>query len=78
MAAIEERTLLDGGQTAEDVGAGLISWLAEARQSLELALYDVRLPGAIGDEVADTIRAAAARGVEVRIALGRAPYVPTP
>jgi phosphatidylserine/phosphatidylglycerophosphate/cardiolipin synthase-like enzyme len=29
MAAIEERTLLDGGQTAEDVGAGLIAWLGE-------------------------------------------------
>jgi phosphatidylserine/phosphatidylglycerophosphate/cardiolipin synthase-like enzyme len=68
MAAIEERTLLDGGQTAQDVGAGLIAWLGEARQSLDVALYDVRLPGAVGDAVADAIRAAAARGVAVRIA----------
>jgi phosphatidylserine/phosphatidylglycerophosphate/cardiolipin synthase-like enzyme len=38
-----------------------------ARTSLELALYDVRLPGAIGDEVAGAIRAAAGRGVAVRL-----------
>jgi phosphatidylserine/phosphatidylglycerophosphate/cardiolipin synthase-like enzyme len=68
MAAIEERTLLDGGQKAEDVAAGLISWLGEARQSLDIALYDVRLPGAVGDGVADAVRALAARGVAVRIA----------
>ena len=30
--------------------------------------YDVRLPGTIGDDVADSIKAAAARGVAVRIA----------
>jgi phosphatidylserine/phosphatidylglycerophosphate/cardiolipin synthase-like enzyme len=68
MAAIEERTLLDGGQTAEDIAARLISWLGEARRTLDVALYDVRLPGAVGDAVADAIRAAAARGVAVRIA----------
>jgi hypothetical protein len=78
MAAIEERTLLDGGQTAQDVGAGLISWLGEARQSLDVALYDVRLPGAVGDAVADAIRAAAARGVAVRIASGACPLRPYP
>jgi phosphatidylserine/phosphatidylglycerophosphate/cardiolipin synthase-like enzyme len=68
MEAIEERTLLDGGQTAEEIGARLVAWLGEARQSLDVALYDVRLPGAVGDAVADALRAAAARGVAVRIA----------
>jgi phosphatidylserine/phosphatidylglycerophosphate/cardiolipin synthase-like enzyme len=68
MGAIEERTLLDGGQTAEEIGARLVAWLGEARQSLDVALYDVRLPGAVGDAVADALRAAAARGVAVRIA----------
>jgi phosphatidylserine/phosphatidylglycerophosphate/cardiolipin synthase-like enzyme len=68
MAAIEERALLDGGQTAEDVATRLVSWLGEARRSLDIALYDVRLPGAVGDAVADAIRGAAARGVAVRIA----------
>jgi phosphatidylserine/phosphatidylglycerophosphate/cardiolipin synthase-like enzyme len=41
--------------------------VGEARHSLELALYSVRLPGAVGDKVADAIRDAHARGVKVRI-----------
>jgi phosphatidylserine/phosphatidylglycerophosphate/cardiolipin synthase-like enzyme len=65
---IEERTLVDGGQTAEAIAAALVAWLDAARHSLDVALYDVRLPGAVGDVVADSIRAAAARGVAVRIA----------
>jgi phosphatidylserine/phosphatidylglycerophosphate/cardiolipin synthase-like enzyme len=65
---IEERALLDGGQTAEEVAAPLVAWLGEARRSLDIALYDVRLPGAVGDVVADALRGAAARGVAVRIA----------
>ena len=43
-------------------------FLGEARQSLDLALYDVRLPGEPGDLVAGALREAAARGVAVRIA----------
>jgi phosphatidylserine/phosphatidylglycerophosphate/cardiolipin synthase-like enzyme len=64
---ISARTLVDGGQSAEDVAGWLVAWLAEARSSLDIALYDVRLPGPIGDAVADALRAAAARGVAVRI-----------
>jgi phosphatidylserine/phosphatidylglycerophosphate/cardiolipin synthase-like enzyme len=67
-ALVEVQTLTDGGQTAADIAARLAAWLGEARRSLDLALYDVRLPGAFGDTVAGAIRAAAARGVEVRIA----------
>jgi phosphatidylserine/phosphatidylglycerophosphate/cardiolipin synthase-like enzyme len=65
---IAEATLRDGGQTAEQIAERLVAWLGEARTSLDIALYDVRLPGAVGDAVADTIRAAAGRGVAVRIA----------
>jgi phosphatidylserine/phosphatidylglycerophosphate/cardiolipin synthase-like enzyme len=65
---IDEQTLVDGGQTAEAIAGRLVAWLDEARSSLDVALYDVRLPGAIGDAVANTIRAASARGVAVRIA----------
>jgi phosphatidylserine/phosphatidylglycerophosphate/cardiolipin synthase-like enzyme len=81
---IAERTLLDGGQTADDVAAQLVPWLGEARRSLDIALYDVRLPGPIGDAVAEAIRAAAARGVAVRIAFNadgdraRKPLPPPP
>lgn len=46
----------------------LVAWLEEARDSLDLALYSVRLSGELGDRVADTIRAAHRRGVRVRIA----------
>jgi phosphatidylserine/phosphatidylglycerophosphate/cardiolipin synthase-like enzyme len=65
---IEERTLVDGGQTAEAIADRLVGWLGAARRSLDIALYDVRLPGPVGDAVAGAIRAASARGVAVRIA----------
>jgi phosphatidylserine/phosphatidylglycerophosphate/cardiolipin synthase-like enzyme len=65
---IEERTLVDGGQTAEAIAERLVAWLGEARRSLDVALYDVRLPGPVGDAVAGAIRSAAGRGVAVRIA----------
>jgi phosphatidylserine/phosphatidylglycerophosphate/cardiolipin synthase-like enzyme len=81
---IAERALHDGGQTAEEIAALLVAWLGEARQSLDIALYDVRLPGPVGDAVADAIRAAASRGVAVRIAFNadgdraRKPLPPPP
>ena len=56
---IEERTLVDGGQTAEAIAQRLVGWLGAAQRSLDIALYDVRLPGPVGDAVADAIRAAA-------------------
>jgi phosphatidylserine/phosphatidylglycerophosphate/cardiolipin synthase-like enzyme len=62
------RTLEDGAQSAEAVAGELVAWLGEARRSLDLALYDVRLPGPVGDGVADALRAAMARGVHVRLA----------
>jgi phosphatidylserine/phosphatidylglycerophosphate/cardiolipin synthase-like enzyme len=62
------RTLEDGAQPAEAVGEALVRWLGEASERLDLALYDVRLPGAVGDAVADALRAAMRRGVHVRIA----------
>ncbi len=65
---LEVTTLTDGGQSAPDIAQRLAAWLGEAKKSLDIALYDVRLPGAPGDLVADTLRAAAKRGVAVRIA----------
>jgi phosphatidylserine/phosphatidylglycerophosphate/cardiolipin synthase-like enzyme len=65
---IEERTLVDGGQTAEAIADRLVGWLGAARRSFDIALYDVRLPGPVGDSVGGAIRAASARGVAVRIA----------
>ena len=67
MDPIEVVTLEDGGQRAEDVAARLVAWLEAARESLDLALYDVRLPGPVGDDVAGAIRGARDRGVRIRI-----------
>ena len=65
---IEIDPLHPGGQTALQVAERAVAFLDEARESLDLALYDVRLPGEPGDLVAGALRAAAARGVAVRIA----------
>jgi phosphatidylserine/phosphatidylglycerophosphate/cardiolipin synthase-like enzyme len=84
---LDVRTHTDGGQTAEAVADRIVAWLADARATLDLALYDVRLPGDVGDRVADAVRAAAARGVRVRIAYnqderpeedGERPFFPAP
>jgi phosphatidylserine/phosphatidylglycerophosphate/cardiolipin synthase-like enzyme len=86
-ALLEVRTHTDGGQTADAVGERVVAWISGARETLDLALYDVRLPGAVGDAVAAAIRAAAARGVRVRIAFnqderppddGDRPFFPAP
>jgi phosphatidylserine/phosphatidylglycerophosphate/cardiolipin synthase-like enzyme len=59
--------LTDGGQRAEEIAAEVAAFLEPARSSLELALYDIRLPGEAGDLVAGVLRAAAGRGVRVRL-----------
>jgi phosphatidylserine/phosphatidylglycerophosphate/cardiolipin synthase-like enzyme len=61
-------TLTDGGQDAEEVAGRVASFLRPARETLELALYDVRLPDPVGSIVAGELRAAHERGVEVRLA----------
>ena len=80
-------TLTDGGQPAEATAERVVAFLAGAERSLDLALYDVRLPGEIGDRVGDAIRAAHARGVDVRIVFnqderpeddGERPFFPAP
>jgi phosphatidylserine/phosphatidylglycerophosphate/cardiolipin synthase-like enzyme len=64
---MEVHELTDGGQTAEEVAGWVVDFLRPARRSLELALYDLRLPGAPGDAVAGALRDAAGRHVEVRL-----------
>jgi phosphatidylserine/phosphatidylglycerophosphate/cardiolipin synthase-like enzyme len=64
---LDVHTLEEGGQTAESIGEALVAWLEPAGASLDLALYDVRLPGPVGDAVAGALRAALRRGVRVRM-----------
>jgi phosphatidylserine/phosphatidylglycerophosphate/cardiolipin synthase-like enzyme len=75
-------TLTDGGQSAGSVASWITAFLREAAHSLDLALYDLRLPGAIGDRLAEELRAAERRGVEVRLAYnvecGRPPQIHPP
>jgi phosphatidylserine/phosphatidylglycerophosphate/cardiolipin synthase-like enzyme len=67
MGSIEVITLTDGGQSAEDVARRLVGFLRPAKSTLELALYDVRLPDPTGSIVADELRAAEGRGVNTRL-----------
>ncbi len=77
--------LRDGDQSAEQIAGWLVDWIGGAQRSLDIALYDVRLPGEVGDRVAGALKAAAARGVAVRIAynhdendVGQLPSTPPP
>jgi phosphatidylserine/phosphatidylglycerophosphate/cardiolipin synthase-like enzyme len=67
MDAIEVITLTDGGQSADDVAHRLAGFLRPATSSLELALYDIRLPDPTGAIVAGELREAARRGVATRL-----------
>jgi phosphatidylserine/phosphatidylglycerophosphate/cardiolipin synthase-like enzyme len=65
--SIEIRTLTDGGQKAVDVAKQVVSFMGEARQSLDLAQYDFHLGAETAELVGGAIKAAAARGVAVRM-----------
>ena len=60
-------TLTDGGQTPLEVAHAVAEWLEPARVSLDLAQYDFHLAPDTAAVVCDAIRAAAKRGVAVRI-----------
>jgi phosphatidylserine/phosphatidylglycerophosphate/cardiolipin synthase-like enzyme len=66
--ALDVFTLEPGAQTAPQVAERIAKFLGEARSSLELALYDVRLPDPAGSTVAGALKDAAGRGVAVRLA----------
>jgi len=73
MPGIETFTLRDVGPRggpgqAEVTAARIAGFIGRAERSLVLALYDIRLPDPVGSVVADAFRAAAERGVDVRLA----------
>jgi len=65
--AVELRTLTDGGQAAPEVAGEIATFLNDARESLDLALYDVRLESDSGALVLAALLAAHQRGVRVRL-----------
>ena len=66
-AALELSFLEDGKQPAERTAGELATFVGAARQTLEIAIYDLKLAGAPADIVREAIRGAAARGVAVRL-----------
>jgi phosphatidylserine/phosphatidylglycerophosphate/cardiolipin synthase-like enzyme len=64
---IEVHTLTDRGQTSLDIARRIAAFLGEARVSLELALYDLRLHDETADVVRGALIAAHERGVNVRL-----------
>jgi phosphatidylserine/phosphatidylglycerophosphate/cardiolipin synthase-like enzyme len=64
---IEVRTLRDGGQTAAEVAGWIAEFVGEAKRDLDLAQYDFHLKPEAAAIVGGAIKAAAARGVRVRI-----------
>jgi phosphatidylserine/phosphatidylglycerophosphate/cardiolipin synthase-like enzyme len=79
---VEVRTLTDGGQPAETTAHALAEFVGAAQRSLEIAIYDFRLPPALHDLVAGALTDAATRGVAVRLAYNvdhaKAANVPPP
>jgi phosphatidylserine/phosphatidylglycerophosphate/cardiolipin synthase-like enzyme len=68
VARVEARTLTDGGQPAEATAHALVDFVAAARRTLEIAVYDFHLPPPLQDLVTGALGDAAARGVAVRLA----------
>jgi phosphatidylserine/phosphatidylglycerophosphate/cardiolipin synthase-like enzyme len=64
---ITVETLTDGGQRPAEVARSAAAFLAEARTSLDIALYDVRFETDAGALVLAALLAAVQRGVAVRL-----------
>jgi phosphatidylserine/phosphatidylglycerophosphate/cardiolipin synthase-like enzyme len=64
---IEVHTLTDGGQTSLDVAHRIADFVGKARETLSLAMYDIRLQDETGDVVRDALVGAHERGVNVRL-----------
>ena len=64
-------------QTAASVLARLTTFIAAAKETLEFALYDLRLSEVLKEKLADALRERAAAGVQIRICYdGDKPFVP--
>jgi phosphatidylserine/phosphatidylglycerophosphate/cardiolipin synthase-like enzyme len=79
---IELQTLTDGGQPAERTAHALADFVAAAERTLEVAIYDLRLPEPLDAIVHGAFAAAQERGVAVRLAYNvdhsKRPPVPPP
>jgi phosphatidylserine/phosphatidylglycerophosphate/cardiolipin synthase-like enzyme len=80
VAGVEVRTLIDGAQPAEQTAHALADFFAPAKETLEIAVYDLNLPPDLVEIVGTALRAAEQRGVAIRLAynLDHAKKVPVP
>jgi phosphatidylserine/phosphatidylglycerophosphate/cardiolipin synthase-like enzyme len=80
VARVEVSTLTDGGQPAAKTAHALAEFVAAAKQTLEIAVYDLRLPRDLDSIVCGALVAAQKRGVAVRLAynLDHAKEAPVP
>jgi phosphatidylserine/phosphatidylglycerophosphate/cardiolipin synthase-like enzyme len=76
--SIEFETLRDGGQRPAEVARGIAAFLAQARRTLDIALYDVRFETDAGALVLASLLAAVQRGVAVRLVYNVAHPGPIP
>ena len=77
---IAVRTLTDGGQQPVEIARLVADFLGQAKRSLDIAIYDLKLEGETETIVTDAIEGAARHGVAVRVAYNadfRAP-IPVP
>ena len=75
---IDVHTLTDGGQTAAAVASRLAAFLADARRSLDIAIYDFALGPDTAAPVVRALKEAASRGVTVRLAFNEDHRADTP
>jgi phosphatidylserine/phosphatidylglycerophosphate/cardiolipin synthase-like enzyme len=64
---IQVRTLTDGGQSSLEIARLIAAFVEPAEETLELALYDIRLHDDTADVVRDALVGAHERGVNVRL-----------
>src|ERR1700748_1459280 len=80
-ARVQAFTLVDGGQPAERTANALAHFVKGAKQSLEIAIYDLRLPDPIPDILRDETPIARAGGATIRLVYNEddgVPRVPVP
>ncbi len=75
---LDVRLYRDGGQSAVDVAQEVAEFLGAARETLELALYDIRLQNEAGEIVKAALVNAHERGVRVRLAYNVDHHGPIP
>ena len=75
---LEVRLYRDGGQSVVEVAREVVDFLDAARETLDLALYDIRLQDEAGDLVKAALVGAHERGVRVRLAYNADHHGPIP